>query len=153
MILFHVWLDYVIFLMQLEGEDKEVKDQVTETSLLYYKQIYLYFFGNIIGISWSEFKFIFLVSGGRGYGGPMQPGVFHGYPLKSPKMQGVTCIYTATTMKLNSSVDDHSDNVNLCVMLQFFFCSIQTVLFALINGQFYVYHPKFIYGGFITSQF
>ncbi|XP_030600808.1 elastin isoform X7 [Archocentrus centrarchus] len=24
----------------------------------------------------------------RGYGGPMQPGVFHGYPLKSPKVQG-----------------------------------------------------------------
>uniref|UniRef100_A0A4W5PSX0 Elastin n=1 Tax=Hucho hucho TaxID=62062 RepID=A0A4W5PSX0_9TELE len=27
-------------------------------------------------------------SGRVGYGGPMQPGVFHGYPLKTPKTQG-----------------------------------------------------------------
>lgn len=28
-------------------------------------------------------------AGGRGYG-PLQQGVFHGYPLKSPKAPGVT---------------------------------------------------------------
>ncbi|CDQ67423.1 unnamed protein product [Oncorhynchus mykiss] len=29
-------------------------------------------------------------SGRVGYGGPMQPGVFHGYPLKTPKTQGMS---------------------------------------------------------------
>lgn len=37
----------------------------------------------------ADQEFISSITGGRGYGGPMQPGVFHGYPLKSPKLQGV----------------------------------------------------------------
>ncbi|KAI4815122.1 hypothetical protein KUCAC02_005285 [Chaenocephalus aceratus] len=48
----------------LEGQDKQVKDQII-------KSVHMY-----------------SVTGGRGYGGPMQPGLFHGYPLKSPKVQG-----------------------------------------------------------------
>ncbi|KAF3847767.1 hypothetical protein F7725_020795 [Dissostichus mawsoni] len=48
----------------LEGQDKQVKDRII-------KSVHMY-----------------SVTGGRGYGGPMQQGLFHGYPLKSPKVQG-----------------------------------------------------------------
>ncbi|KAK1899971.1 Glycine-rich protein A3 [Dissostichus eleginoides] len=48
----------------LEGQDKQVKDRLI-------KSVHMY-----------------SVTGGRGYGGPMQQGLFHGYPLKSPKVQG-----------------------------------------------------------------
>lgn len=45
---------------------------------------------SITGIVLSIFKFISSDTDGRGFVGPMQPGVFHGYPLKSPKVQGET---------------------------------------------------------------
>lgn len=42
------------------------------------------------------------LTGGRGYGGPMQPGVFHGYPLKSPKVQGAEFIQLLCYLEVSS---------------------------------------------------
>lgn len=91
--------------MQLQAEAKETKDQVTLFMIIAVLQTNLcVMFVSVFGISWSEFKFVFLVTGGRGYNGQMQPGVFHGYPLKSPKVQGVT-LSCCVIQTLHSSTD------------------------------------------------
>lgn len=98
-------LFYYHFLMQLQAEAKETKDQVTLFMIIAVLQTNLcVMFVSVFGISWSEFKFVFLVTGGRGYNGQMQPGVFHGYPLKSPKVQGVT-LSCCVIQTLHSSTD------------------------------------------------
>lgn len=133
----------MIFLTQLEGEDKEVKDQVTLFVILLYK--YICIFLSIIGISQSGFKTFSLVTGGRGYGGPMQPGVFHGYPLKSPKVQGVTWIYTIYYC-IYSCILLFTWNMFTATMLpacrqSYLPCS------QITNGHFYEYLPQVSSGG------
>jgi len=96
---FSVLLDYVIYFIQLEDKDREVKTQVTLFMVIAVLQThiqYLFVFFTLLLLVLADYDLsvFILVTGGRGgFGGQMQPGVFHGYPLKSPKAQGMISIY------------------------------------------------------------
>lgn len=73
--------------IQLQEEEQ---DQVSLFMIIAFAFFYLlHFYNRFYLANWN--MIIFLVPAGRGFGGPMQPGVFHGYPLTSPKLQGVPC--------------------------------------------------------------
>lgn len=76
------------FVPQSQVEDKSPKEV---SFLAEMKQMYLW------TLFWVRLNCTYLVSGG--YGGQMQPGVFHGYPLTSPK--GLSLIYTAAVFTVH----------------------------------------------------
>ncbi len=114
---------------------------------------YICFFVSIIDISWSGFKFLSFVTVGRGYGGPMQPGVFHGYPLKSPKVQGVAWIYTVIVLFRSFCSHDMTDLdvVNVTVLFSPAYRQSYSPYGLITRGHLYGHRPKVFYGGFITG--